>query len=113
MVVFRNIDDTIIKPFNIESFYSIYDNELKNLFNNSEIIRVNIPLNYSIILRYSFNNDLSIFGKIIELNNGVYDIYKYTSNKIINQIDIINMIYNNKLVMTNIGIPYYWDKKIN
>jgi len=115
MIHFTTINDTIIKSYNIVSFYSVYGNELEKLFNDNEIIRVNIPLNYSITLRYSFNTDSTIIGKIIELSNGTYEIYKYTSDKIINQIDIKNMIsYNNNLLaVTNIGIPYYWNTDTN
>ena len=111
IILFTSINDKIIKTYNIVSFYSVYGNELEEIFKDNEIIHVNIPLNYSITLRYVFNNDSSTFGKIIELSNGTYEIYKFTSDKIINQMDIKNMIgYNNNLLaITNIGIPYYWD----
>jgi hypothetical protein len=115
MILFTTINDTIIKSYNIVSFYSIYGYELEKIFNDNEIIRVNVPLNYSLTLRYAFNNDLTTIGKIIELSNGKYEIYKFTSDKIINQIDIKNMIgYNNNLLaVTNVGIPYYWDTDMN
>jgi hypothetical protein len=115
MILFTTINDTIIKSYNIVSFYSIYGYELEKIFNDNEIIRVNVPLNYSLTLRYAFNNDLTTIGKIIELSNGKYEIYKFTNDKIINQIDIKNMIgYNNNLLaVTNVGIPYYWDTDMN
>jgi len=109
-IIFYSLNDSIIKTYNINSFYSLYGNELQNLFNNDEIIRVKIPLNYSITISYSYA-ETSTMGKIIELSNGIYEINKFTSDKIIYRIDIKNMIrYNNNLLaVTNIGFPYYWD----
>jgi hypothetical protein len=109
-IIFYSLNDSIIKTYNINSFYSLYGNELQNLFNNDEIIRVKIPLNYSITISYSYA-ETSTMGKIIELGNGIYEINKFTSDKIIYRIDIKNMIrYNNNLLaVTNIGFPYYWD----
>ena len=112
IIKFTRIDGVLIKSYNIDSsFYSVYGDELNNIFNNYDIIKVNIPLNYSITLRYALRNDLTIIDKVIELPQGTYDIYKLTNDKIINQIDIKNMInYNNQqLAKSNIGIPSYWD----
>ena len=111
-IIFYSLNDSIIKTYIVNSFYSVYGNELQKLFNNNEIIRVKIPLNYSITISYSYTGtSTSTIGKIIELGNGVYEITKFTSDKIIYKIDIKNMIrYNNNLLaVTNIGIPYYWD----
>jgi hypothetical protein len=109
-IIFYSLNDSIIKTYIVNSFYSVYGNELQNLFNNDEIIRVKIPLNYSITISYSYAGTSTI-GKIIELGNGIYEITKFTSDKKIYKIDIKNMIrYNNNLLaVTNIGIPYYWD----
>jgi hypothetical protein len=111
IVTFTRNDDVLIKSYNINSFYSVYGDELINLFNNDDKIKVNIPLNYSITLKYSFKNDSTIIGKVIELSQGTYNINKLTNDKIINQIDIKNIIgYNNNfLAISNIKIPYYWD----
>ena len=110
---FTNLNDVLIKSFNINSVYSLYDNKLKDLFID-DIIRIHIPYNYSVSIRYSLINDPSIIAKVIELPYGSYDINKQTSNKIINQIDIKNMIYyNNYLLSTsNTFIPYYWDSDL-
>ena len=109
IVTFTSIDNVLIKSYNVNSFHSIYGDELMNLFNN-DIIKINIPLNYSITLKYAFKNDSTIISKILELSNGTFEINKLTNDKIINQIDIKNMIdYNNNLLLINhIGIPYYW-----
>ena len=111
IIRFTNMDGLLIKNYNINSFYSLYYNELLDLFNNNDNIKINIPLNYSVTIRYSLTNNSSMIAKIIELSHGTYDIYKKTSDKIINQIDIKNMIgYNNKLLATsNVSIPIYWD----
>jgi hypothetical protein len=111
IITFTRIDGVLIKSYNIDSFYSVYGDELNNIFNSYDIIKVNIPLNYSITLRYALKNDTTIIDKVFELPHGTYDIYKLTNDKIINQIDIKNMIsYNNhQLAKSNIGIPYYWD----
>ena len=109
-IIFYSLNDSIIKTYIVNSFYSVYGSELQNLFNDDEIIRVKIPINYSITINYSYA-ETSTMGKIIELGNGIYEINKFTSDKIIYRIDIKNMIrYNNNLLaVTNIGIPYYWD----
>ena len=110
ILLFTRIDDVLIKSYNVNSFINLYDNELMNLFVDN-IIRINIPLNYSVTLRYALINNLSIIGKITELQHGIYDIPKINGDKIINQIDIKNMIgYNNDLLAnSNVGIPMYWD----
>jgi hypothetical protein len=111
IVTFTRIDDVLIKTYKINSFYSLYGNELLNLFENKDIIKINIPYNYSVTIRYALKNDSTIIAKTIELPYGTYDIYKISSNKIINQIDIKNMIgYNNELLSTtNVSLPMYWD----
>jgi hypothetical protein len=48
------------------------------LFINNDIIRINIPFNYSVTLKYSFKNDPSIISKTVELTHGTYDINKFT-----------------------------------
>lgn len=110
ILLFTRLDDVLIKSYNVNSFINLYDNELMNLFVDN-IIRINIPLNYSVTLRYALINNLSIIGKITELQHGIYDIPKINGDKIINQIDIKNMIgYNNDLLAnSNVGIPMYWD----
>lgn len=115
IITFTTIDNILINSYNLGFFYSLYGDELINLFNNNDKIKVNIPLNYSLTLSYSFKNDISIIGKILELPHGTYYIKKFTNDKIITQIDIKNMIsYNNNLLTTsNIGIPYYWDTDIH
>jgi hypothetical protein len=111
IVTFTRNDNVLLKNYKINSFYSLYGNELLDLFTNNDNIKINIPLNYSVTIKYSLINDTSIIAKIIELSYGTYDIYKQSSDKIINQIDIKNMIgYNSDLLATsNVNIPVYWD----
>lgn len=111
IITFTQTDGLLINSYNIKSVYSLYSDNLMNLFLDNDIIRVNIPLNYSVTLKYSFKNDQSIISKTIELTHGTYDINKVTSDKIINQIDIKNMIgYNNELLATsNVNIHMYRD----
>jgi len=111
VITFTQTDGIIIKTFDIKSVYSLYNKNLNELFNYNDIIKINIPLNYSVTLKYSFKNNPSIISKTIELTHGTYDIIKSTSDKIINQIDIKNMIgYNNELLATsNVSIPMYRD----
>jgi hypothetical protein len=108
IITFTEIDGLLIKNYKINSFYSLYNNNLMELFINNDIIKINIPLNYLVIIKYSFKNDIS---KIIKLSHGSYDINKFTSDKIITQIDIKNMIvYNNELLaISNVNIPRYLD----
>jgi len=110
IITFTKTDGQIINSYNIKSVYNLYGNNLMNLFIN-DIIRINIPLNYSVTLKYSFKNNPSIISKTIELTHGRYDINKLTSDKIINQIDMKNMIeYNNELLaISNVSIPMYRD----
>jgi len=114
IITFRQIDGVLIKNYKINSFYSLYDNELLRLFNNNDIIKINIPLNYSVTIKYSLKNDSSQIAKIIELPNGTYEVYKSTSDKIINQVDIKNMIgyNNNTIVRNNQSMPMYWDSDL-
>ena len=111
IITFITTNNFLIKSYRINTSYSLYGNELLELFTNNDIIRINIPLNYSVTIRYSLKNDASIISKIIELPYGIYDISKLTSDKIINQIDIKNMVgYNNNLLVTsNVNMPLYWD----
>lgn len=103
----KTLNNEIIKEYNIKSSYNINGNELLNLFNNNDIIKIDIPFNYSITVKYSFNVNPNIIGKVIELTNGVYDINKYTSDKTISQIEIRNTInYDNQLLgLSNVFIP--------
>ena len=103
----KTLNDIVIKEYNIKSPYNINGNELLNLFNNNDIIRIDIPFNYSINIKYSFNVNPNIIGKTIELTNGVYDINKYTSDKTISEIEIKNTInYDNQLLaLSNVFIP--------
>ena len=111
IITFRQLNGILIKSYKINSFYSLYDTEINKLFYTNDIISINIPLNYSVSIRYSFKNDSSIIAKIIELPYGTYNIYKSTNDKIINQIDIKNMNgYNNNIIVTNNqSMPMYWD----
>jgi hypothetical protein len=111
IITFTEIDGLLIKNYKINSFYSLYNNNLMELFINNDIIKINIPLNYLVIIKYSFKNDISKISKIIKLSHGSYDINKFTSDKIITQIDIKNMIkYNNELLaISNVNIPMYLD----
>jgi hypothetical protein len=111
MITFTQIDNVLIKSYKINSVYSLYGDELLNLFHNNNVIKINIPYNYSVTIRYSLKDDTSIIVKTIELPYGTYDIYKLSSDKIINQIDIKNMVgYNNDLLVTsNLNIPVYWN----
>ena len=103
----KTLNDIVIKEYNIKSPYNINGNELLNLFNNNDIIRIDIPFNYSITIKYTFNVNPNIIGKTIELTNGVYDINKYTSDKTISEIEIKNTInYDNQLLtLSNVFIP--------
>jgi len=103
----KTLNDIVIKEYNIRSPYNINGNELLNLFNNNDIIRIDIPFNYSITIKYTFNVNPNIIGKTIELTNGVYDINKYTSDKTISEIEIKNTInYDNQLLtLSNVFIP--------
>ena len=103
----KTLNNVVIKEYNIRSPYNINGNELLNLFNNNDIIRIDIPFNYSINIKYSFNVNPNIIGKTIELTNGVYDINKYTSDKTISEIEIKNTInYDNQLLgLSNVFIP--------
>lgn len=110
MVTITQTDGLMIENYKVDTFDSLYGKKLMDLFIN-DIIRINIPFNYSVTLKYSFKNDPSIISKTVELTHGTYDINKFTSDKIITQIDIKNMIgYNNELLATsNVNIPMYRD----
>ena len=45
IITFTTIDNILIKSYNLNFFYSLYGDELINLFNKDNIIKVNIPLN--------------------------------------------------------------------
>ena len=90
MIEFTRLDDSLIKKFKIGSSNSFYDQEVLNLFRQDEVIRINIPENYTVKIIYKFKNASKGFAKTIELPSGSYDISKTINNKIIYQIDVRN-----------------------
>jgi len=91
MLEFTRLDNSLIKKIKIGSSSSLYDQEVLNLFKNDDVIRINIPDNYTVRIIYKFKNESKGFGKTINLNTGSYDISKTIGNKIIYQIDISNI----------------------
>ena len=56
MIEFTKLDGSLIKKFKIGSSNSLYDNDVLDLFKHDEVIRVNIPNNYSVSIIYKFKN---------------------------------------------------------
>ncbi len=88
MIEFARLDGSLIKKIKIGSSTSLYDSEVINLFRQDEVIRINIPENYTVRIIYKFKNESKGFGKTINLNSGSYDITKTDGNKQIYQIDV-------------------------
>jgi hypothetical protein len=121
MIEFTRLNGSLIKKFKISSSLSLYDREVINLFNQDDIIQINIPKTYFVKIIYKFKNASKGFGQTIKLTEGVYDIHKYINNKIIYQIDILkifqsNINFRDLLLSDNIyypstytTIPYYYN----
>ena len=88
MIEFTRLDGSLIKKIKVGSSTSLYDQEVLNLFRVDQVIRINIPENYSVRIIYKFRNELKGFGKTVELQSGSYDISKQDENKQIFQIDV-------------------------
>jgi hypothetical protein len=88
MIEFTRLDGSLIKKIKVGSSTSLYDQEVLNLFRVDQVIRINIPDNYSVRIIYKFRNESKGFGKTVELSAGSYDISKQDENKQIFQIDV-------------------------
>ena len=101
-LIFTRLNGTLIKSYNINLSYILNNDELMNLFTNNTI-KINIPINYSAIIKYNYINNPTINSKIIQLPSGIHYIYKSINNNIINEIDIKNTIVDDN----DINIPLY------
>lgn len=88
---FTRLDDSIIKKVKIGSSNSFYDQEVLNLFRQDDIIKINIPKNYTVKIIYKLKNESKEFAQIIRLSSGSYNIPKTINSKVIYQIDIHNL----------------------
>ena len=125
MIEFTRLDGSLIKKVKVGSSTSLYDQEVLNLFRKDQVIRINIPDNYTVRIIYKFRNESKGFGKTIELISGSYDISKLEENKQIFQIDIshnyglVNNLRDSDLLIRDIDgniiysspeiIPIDWD----
>ncbi len=123
MIEFTRLDGSLIKRIKIGSSTSMYDSEVTNLFRQDDVIRINIPENYSVRIIYKFKNQSKGFGQTVNLVAGSYDIYRLIENKEIYQIDIshnfgLSTNYNDLLVRDWDGniiytgsrlVPIDWD----
>ena len=88
MIEFTRLDGSLIKKIKVGSSTSMYDQEVLNLFRQDQVIRINIPDNYTVRIIYKFRNESKGFGKTVDLPSGSFDISKLEENKQIFQIDI-------------------------
>jgi hypothetical protein len=110
MLVFRKLDDSLIRMYKIGSSYSLYDNDVEQLFKNDDVIRIQIPLNYEATVIYKLDN--GNFAKTLQFPFGSYDLKKKFNDKNISQINVKNvfgynqgpLLYNQPGLITN---PYY------
>ena len=105
-ITFTQLNDVLIKSYNINLNYSLNDNELISLFIDN-IIKINIPVNYIVVLKYNY----PINPIIIQLPSGTHHIYKSINNYIINEIEIKNIVtYTNQIIdFNNLNTPIYWN----
>jgi hypothetical protein len=122
MVEFNRLDDSLIKKFRTNITYNLYNNDIKFLFRNDSVIRINIPFNHyvKLIYKYKENGNRTGFAKTIELDEGSHDIKQtFGRDKELDQIVINNIggrdiYYEPQLYpRRNYHYPFYSYRTIN
>ena len=94
-IEFTRLDGSLIKKVKVVASLSLYDQEVLNLFTKNNIIKINIPDNFTVRIIYKLKNESKSFSKTVNLLSGIYKISKLVENKQIFQIDITN---NNEII---------------
>lgn len=120
-ILFSKLDNTIIASINYYTHNILHEQEILNIFNNFNIIKVTIPDNYKIKIIYKNINELKEFSNTLILQTGIHFLNKQNDNKNIYQIEIyktqtdiqddliIKDIYQNTLFMGSQDVPVDWD----
>ena len=104
MLGFYRLDDSLIKKIKIGSSYSLYDQEVVNLFKNDSVIRMVVPNGYVARIIYKEKGSDKGFSKTKNFDSGYHDIELETKHGVISQIEArqeINVISGNNMVLVN------------
>ena len=89
-LVFTDINNIIINYYDVDTYdFSIVNNDVLNLFNNDNIIKVIIPKNCIVMVYYK---------KINDENSGEQQLYRYYSNYNYNNLSYISKTKNNMII---------------